>query len=41
MNAKSSLFAVIAAVLVSTVMLGTTLAPAQAATVDLMAITHA
>ena len=41
MNAKSSLFAAFAAILMSTVMLGATLAPAQAANVSIMAVTYA
>ena len=41
MHAKSSLFAAIAAILMSTVMLGSTVAPAQAATVSIMAVTYA
>ena len=41
MNAKSPLFAALAAILVSTAMLSATLAPAQAATVNLLAPTYA
>lgn len=41
MYAKSSLFAALAAILVSTVMLGATLGPAQAASVSIMALTYA
>jgi hypothetical protein len=41
MHAKPSLFAALAAILMSTVMLGTTLAPAQAATIVVGAATHA
>jgi hypothetical protein len=41
MNAKNPLFAALAAILVSTAMLSVTLAPAEAATVNLMAVTHA
>lgn len=41
MFAKSSLFAAFAAILMSTVMLGTTLAPAQAAGIVIGAGIHA